>query len=386
MEEELRKSKEEYQAIVDAIDGYIYIASRDYRIQFMNEGLSKLSGCREPGDFCFKVLKNRDSVCTDCQSDAVFEGKTVRKEWFSPKEGRWYYMVDTPIFHADGSISRQVLGTDITDRKLAEEQLRQKKQQLEALNNSLEQRVEEEVAKNREKDHLLIQQNRQAALGETLDHIAHQWKQPINAISLIIQDMGETYENGELTKEYVYETVGKILDLVEHMAQTISVFRDFYRPEKVKSTFRIKESIDKALIFVEPALKFHSIAVELDADPELSAIGYPKEYAQVLLNILTNARDTFNERGVENPVVKVKAYAEDKKAVVTITDNAGGIPTQLSIKSLTLFYYQESSGGTGVGLYMSKKIIEKNMGGSLSVGNVNCGAQFRIELDMLTGL
>jgi PAS domain S-box-containing protein len=387
MEVELRKSKEEYQAIVNAIDGYIYIASRDFRIQFMNEGLSNLSGYREPGDFCYKVLKERDTVCPECQSFAVFEGKTVRKEWFNPKVGRWYYMAETPIFHADGSITRQVLGTDITDRKLAEEQLRQKKQQLEALNNSLEQRVEEEVAKNREKDHLLIQQNRQAALGETLDHIAHQWKQPINAISLIIQDMGETYVSGEMTKEYVYETVGKILDLVEHMAQTIAVFRDFYRPEKVKTTFRIKESIDKALIFVEPALKFNSIAVELDADPELSAIGYPKEYAQVLLNILTNARDTFNERGVENPVVKVKAYAEDKKAVVTITDNAGGIPDTIIDKIFDLYFTtKKSSGGTGVGLYMSKKIIENNMGGSLRVGNINCGAQFRIELDMLTGL
>ena len=387
MEEELRESKEKYQAIVNAIDGYIYIATPDYRIQFMNEGLSKLSGYRETGEFCYRVLNDRDSVCPGCQSSAVFEGKTVRKEWFNPREGRWYYVADTPIFHADGSISRQVLGTDITDRKLAEEQLRQKKQQLESLNSTLEQRVEEEVAKNREKDHLLIQQNRQAALGETLDHIAHQWKQPINAISLIIQDMGDTYLTGELTKEYVYETVGKILDLLEHMAQTISVFRDFYRPEKEKTIFRIKESIDKALIFVEPALKFHAIAVELDADPELSAIGYPKEYAQVLLNILTNARDIFNERGVESPVVKVKAYAEGKKAVVTITDNAGGIPDSIIGKIFDLYFTtKESSGGTGIGLYMSKKIIEKNMGGSLSVGNVNCGAQFRIELNMAMGL
>jgi len=321
----------------------------------------------------------------------LFEGVPRRnEEWIDYPDGRRVLLdtLKTPYYGQHGEIIGLIgISRDITERNWAEEQLRQKKQQLETLNSTLENRVQEEVAKNREKDHLLILQNRQAALGEMLDHIAHQWKQPIHAISLIIQDMGETYLNGELTKEHVYETVGKILDLLEHMAQTISVFRDFYRPEKEKTTFRIKDSIDKALIFVEPVLKFHAIAVELDADPELSAIGYPKEYAQVLLNILTNARDTFNERGVESPVVKVKAYADDKKAVVTITDNAGGIPDTIIDKIFDLYFTtKESSGGTGIGLYMSKNIIEKNMGGSLSVGNVNSGAQFRIELDMPMGL
>jgi C4-dicarboxylate-specific signal transduction histidine kinase len=276
---------------------------------------------------------------------------------------------------------------DITDRKRAEEQLRQKSQLLETLNSTLEKRVQEEVEKNREKDHILIQQNRQAALGETLDHIAHQWKQPITAISLIIQDMGETYLHGDLTKEYVYETVEKILDLVEHMAQTITVFRDFYKPDKEITMFRIKESIDNALMFVEPALRYQAIKVELEADPELSVSGYPREYAQVLLNILSNAKDVFKERRVKSPCVKIKAYAEGHKAVVTITDNAGGISEEFIGKVFDLYFTtKESSGGTGIGLYMSKNIIEKNMGGELSVGNADSGAQFRIALNMPTGL
>ncbi len=380
IEVELRKNKEKYQAIVDQIDGYIYIASKDYRIQFMNEALSKLFGSCEPGEFCFKVMHGRDSVCPDCQSDGVYEGKTVRRDWYNPTNGRFYHVTDTPICHADGSIVRQTVATDITERKMAEEQLEQRKRQLEELNFTLEKRVEEEVVKNREKDVMLIQQNRQAALGEMLDHIAHQWKQPLNSISLLVQDLGETACDGELTDEHVEEAVSKTMALLDHMAQTIDVFRDFYRPDKEKKLFSIKDSIHQALAFIAPAFRFHSVAVELDVDPGLTAFGYPKEYSQVLLNILANARDVFRARGTEKPTVIIRAFSEGNNTIVTIEDNAGGIPETI-IGKIFDFYFttNESGGGTGIGLYMSKNIIEKNMGGTLSAVNTEKGAQFRIE-------
>jgi len=382
VEEELRHNKDKVQDIVDAFDGLIYICAQDHRIEFMNRGFMERTGCTEPGEFCFRALHGRDSVCPGCVVDQVFAGMTVRRELQNEADGRWDYVVDVPHYHADGSISRQTICTDITELKRAEEQLRQKKQEMELLNDTLEKRVEEEVAKNREKDHLLILQNRQAALGETLDHIAHQWKQPINAISLIIQDLGETYLQGGLNKEYVDETTNQILELVEHMAQTISVFRDFYRPEKEKTAFRIKESIDRTLMFIEPALRFHRIEVILEVDPGLSAVGYPKEYAQVILNILSNAKDVFEERQVEQPRVTIRASVQENKAVVTITDNAGGIPDALLGRVFDLYFTtREAKGGTGIGLYLSKNIIERNMGGKLNVENVESGARFRIELE-----
>jgi PAS domain S-box-containing protein len=279
--------------------------------------------------------------------------------------------------------ANELLQHEINERKRTEDQLKQKKKMLEELNSTLEKRVHEEVSKNREKDIMLIQQNRQAALGELLDHITHQWKQPLNSISLIIQNLKESWSCGDLTDESVEEAVGNTMALVQHMAQTIVVFRNFYRPEKEQAVFRLKDSINSALSFMAPALRFHGIGVEIDADPDLSAIGYPNEYVQVLLNILTNARDAFKERKVHKPVLKIEAFAENDKAVVAITDNAGGIPKSIIGKIFDLYFTtRESKNGTGIGLYMSKNIIEKNMGGKLSAANVDGGTQFRIEINM----
>jgi PAS domain S-box-containing protein len=381
MEEELLHSKEKYRSIVDAYDGFIYICSQEYRIEFMNRKLIERTGYDATGRFCYEVLHDRDSACPWCVNKRVFDGETVHWEILSPKDGRWYHVVNVPIYNANGTISKHSVISDINILKLTEERLREQKQLLEELNTTLEKRVREEVANNREKDIMLIQQNRQAALGEMLDHIAHQWKQPLTSLSLVIQDLEETVSGGELTDEHVKETVCITMALLDHMIQTMDIFRGFYRPDKEKKVFNIKDSIDQALAFIAPALSFHSIAVELDVDPGLTAFGYPKEYAQVLLNILANARDALKARETEKPRVIIRAFAEDTKTVVTIADNAGGIPEAI-IDKIFDFYFttNESSGGTGIGLYMSRNIIEKNMGGTLAAVNTDSGALFRIEI------
>ncbi|MGA7826560.1 MAG: transporter substrate-binding domain-containing protein [Geobacteraceae bacterium] len=386
IEDELRNNKDRIQAIVDAFEGLIYICSMDYRIQFMNKGFIDRTGDDTLGEFCYKALHGRESVCPACHIMQVFEGKTMHRETFNPVSNTWDYVVDVPLHLPDGSIARQTMVTDITGLKQAEEKIRQKKQQLEDLNRTLERRVQEEVEKNRIKDILLIHQNRQAALGETLDHIAHQWKQPLNALSLITGSLQEELSSGKLTDESLSEITDTIVGLVDHMSQTIDVFRDFYRPEKERSVFFIKEAIDKALTFIKPAFRLDSIEVDITAEPQLTAYGYPKEYTQVLLNILGNAREALVEKGTKKARVLIQAYAENGKAVVTTTDNAGGIP-EANIERIFELYFttREANGGTGIGLYMSKNIIEKNMGGKLGVRNTELGAEFRIELDLPTG-
>jgi PAS domain S-box-containing protein len=506
-EEAIRDSRAKYQAIVDNFEGLIYICSQDYRVEFMNRKLIERTGYDATGQFCYRMMHGRNSVCPWCVNDRVFAGETLQWEMFSPKDNHWYYVVNVPIPHADGTMSKQSMMLDITERKQAEEELRKanmvvenspvvlfrckaaqgwpvelvsknvvqfgyapeeflsgeltyssivyprdlgkltaeteeysatgkgkwlqeyrivtkegdirwisdetvcerneegeityyegviidvterrkaeeqlilQQMQLRDLNRTLEVRVQEEVAKNREKDIILIQQNRQAALGELFDHIAHQWKQPLNSIAVIIQALGSTCTYEQVTNEYIVETVDSVMDMVGHMAQTVDVFRNFYRPDKEKSVFLVKDFIDKALNFVTPVFRRHGIEVDVDADPELSAFGYPKEYAQVLLNLLGNAKDALTERRIINPRINIKAFADGEYAVVTIADNAGGVP-DTNIEHIFDLYFttKESSGGTGIGLYMSRNIIEKNMGGKLTACNIDSGAQFRIEL------
>jgi signal transduction histidine kinase len=112
-----------------------------------------------------------------------------------------------------------------------------------------------------------------------LDHIAHQWKQPLNSISLIIQDLESSASDGELSKEYIEKNLGKVMALLDHMAQTINVFREFYHPDKEKAVFSIKDSIDTACHFIAPMLRLHGIEVEFDVDLGVAAVGYSKEYA-----------------------------------------------------------------------------------------------------------
>lgn len=413
IEEELRESEEKFRVLAETSPTGICLYQGE-RIIYVNAAAARLFGYKE-----HECLGMRFWDWVHEEAREIVKERGLARQRGEKVPSRYecrhitrngdviWIFVSAGLIEFRGAPAGIVSYIDITDRKRMEEKLRHAHDDLErrvvertseladtveALRESerayqklaatLEIRVEEEVAKNREKDHLLILQNRQAALGETLDHIAHQWKQPINAISLIVQDLEVTYHLGRITREYVNETVEKALGLVEHMAQTISVFRDFYRPEKEKTVFLIRESIDRTLMFIEPALRFDQIEVELEAETELSAIGYPKEYAQVILNILSNAREIFEERGVARPLVKIRAFSEDGKAVVTVTDNAGGIPSEVIGRIFDLYFTtREANGGTGIGLYMSKNIIERNMGGSLGVENAEDGARFRIELD-----
>jgi len=375
IEEALRESRAKYQVIVDSFDGLIYVSSKDMRIQFMNRKLKERTGYDAVGEPCYKVMHDREQVCPWCVSDRVFEGESIHWDMYSPKDRCWYDVLNVPIRHADGSMSKHSMMIDITDRKLAEQELKRQQRLLRELNETLEKRVAEEVAKNREKDIMLIQQNRQAALGEMLDHIAHQWKQPLNSIAILLALLEETSAND------VEDTVEKINAIVQHMAQTVDVFRGFYRPDKEKTFFRVKDSIDQALAFIGPAYRFGCVVVEVDVDAGLMAYGYPKEYTQVLLNVLVNARDVFRSRQTPKPRVEVRGFADDGRTVVTVADNAGGIPEQI-MEHIFDFYFttNESGSGTGIGLYMSKNIIEKNMGGAIGAGNTELGALFRIEV------
>jgi PAS domain S-box-containing protein len=231
----------------------------------------------------------------------------------------------------------------------------------------------------REKEVLLLQQSRLAAMGEMLGNIAHQWRQPLNILGLLAQEIILTYRKGSFSDAYLEETVRKMMETINHMSKTIDDFRNFFMPDKQKIDFIVQEMVEKTISLMEVSLKSQHISTTLRFRSNPVAHGYPSEYAQVLLNIIGNARDALVARHVDNPTITIEVDEEGGRSLVTITDNAGGIPEGIIDRIFDPYFTTKGPDkGTGVGLYMSKIIIEKNMGGTLRVKNVDIGARFRI--------
>ncbi|KAA0890403.1 ATP-binding protein [Oryzomonas rubra] len=253
--------------------------------------------------------------------------------------------------------------------------------QLEEVNRSLERRVAEAVAELRRKDQMLVQQNRQAAMGEMISNIAHQWRQPLNAVGGIIQNIQLSYESGHLNRENLEFEVREAMEAILYMSRTIDDFRNFFRPGKDKAVFSLNRVVAKSIELVGASLRNNGIAIDLEEDQEVSAVGYDNEYSQVLLNIINNAKDALLGHGGAAPRIHIRVFSDNGRSVVTIRDNGGGIPDSILPKIFDPYFTTKEPGkGTGIGLCMSKVIIEQNMGGKLTAGTVGDGAEFRIEL------
>ena len=271
---------------------------------------------------------------------------------------------------------------DITQRKRAEEELAEKQRLLEELNISLSKRVAETVAELRQKDQMLISQGRQAAMGEMIGNIAHQWRQPLNTLALIVQEIRITYPHNDCFKDSLKVNVDKAMCMIQHMSKTIDDFGNYFKPDKERLLFNVNKAVTKVLTLVESSLANLNINIEVIEQGETFINGYENEYSQVLLNIFLNCRDAFECNDANQcREIKVTVIGEKNKSVVTVADNAGGIPEDIMNKIFDPYFTTKGPDkGTGIGLYMAKTIIEKNMGGILSVRNTSDGAEFKIEI------
>ncbi|HEX9022830.1 MAG TPA: HAMP domain-containing sensor histidine kinase [Geobacteraceae bacterium] len=289
-------------------------------------------------------------------SHAIIEGVVATREETGAKEVR-------------------IALTDITELRRAEEALKK-------LNDELETKARERTAELREKDRLLLLQSRQAAMGEMIGNIAHQWRQPLNGLGLILQSLLILEEKETLRTEILEETVRDGMELITHLSGTIDDFRNYFKPDREKVPFRLEQAVTRSIGLIGASFRDRRIAVDVVRNGDPLVIGFPNEFSQALLNILLNAKDAFEERGVSAPrLVIVVDETNDGKGVVTITDNAGGIPEDIIDKVFDPYFTTKSPNkGTGVGLFMAKSIIEKNMGGRLTVRNTGEGAEFRIVI------
>ena len=253
---------------------------------------------------------------------------------------------------------------------------------LSRLNTHLQSEVHEKVSQIREKDELLIQQSRLAGMGEMLENISHQWKQPLHKLSLVIQNyyFKHKLEDG-VTQEDVEKFNEQSAELIEYMSATVDDFRNFFNPQKEAEEFLLSASVKKVMDMSAPVIDEQSINIHLNHQHESLIKGYPNEFAQVILNLFSNAKDAFTNNGSKNRDIYITIDEDEKYVILEFLDNGGGIPIDALDKVFDPYFTTKGfKDGSGIGLYMSKMIIEKSMNGQFKVENSHGGAQFTIRL------
>ena len=329
---------------------------------------------KEIGYFDFVYEEDRELL-----KDSILKAMDIDEKSFTltyrvkDKNGDIRWVFNRTIFLKDdfGNVAH-LYGyiSDITEMKLTEEQLKQK--------------IDDEVIKNTEKDRLLVHQGKLAAMGEMLGNIAHQWRQPLNNINLLTYFIRDSY--GDLKKEELNSVIKDVKLQIDYMSQTIDDFRNFYQPNKDKVKFDVKESILQCSKIVHAQYEKNGIVLNISGE-NIQTTNYMNELQQVVLNIFNNASDAAivkKENHNFTPKVDINISTEyENKIKITLENNCGEVPKDVMDRMFEPYFTTKfETQGTGIGLFMAKTIIEKNMNGKIFVKNIKDGVRFTILLPL----
>lgn len=249
-------------------------------------------------------------------------------------------------------------------------------------NEKLQNIIDNEIRKRLESEYLLMQQSKLATMGEMIGHIAHQWRQPLSKLGGIFMNIESAYSFDELDKSYLQEKLKSGNELIKYMSNTIDDFKNFFEPNKEKEKFIIYDYIINALNIINASLIYRHIKISFkEPKKRYESIGYPSEFSQVILNILVNAQDAIISRDIKKGKIDIEIYEDENNIKIDIKDNGGGIDTKDMNKIFDIYFTTKSKKeGSGLGLYMSKLIIETKLAGEIEVQNIENGALFTISL------
>ncbi len=348
------------------VDKYIIMSSTDEKgiILYASEAFCNISGYtkKELLGSPHNIVRHPDmsknlfeNMWNTIQSGKVWHGEIKNMK----KNGEAYWVDATiePRFDINGRIiGYDAIRQDITSKKLVQEQ-----------------------------QSVLIEQSKSAAMGEMISMIAHQWRQPLQAVSILVQKLSVTKMlEGDISDELLDQVVDDVAKQLDYMSKTIDDFRDFFRPDKAKEFIKVSLLIEKAKDFLQYMMKTDSIAFKVEAlSEDVNVAIHINEVIQVLINIIKNARDAMMINNTDNRKINVRYYTKDKNCIIEIEDNAGGIPDNIKNKIFDPYFSTKTNkNGTGLGLYMCKTIIEQHSNGKIYVDNTANGAKFTIELPL----
>ena len=249
-----------------------------------------------------------------------------------------------------------------------------KTKELQELNSALEDKITLEVEQSRQKDQIMFRQSRLAAMGEMVGNIAHQWRQPLNAIVLIIQSFQMKQMVGKLDDKFIDSQVDEGIKLATAMSRTIDDFRNFFKPNKIEEIFSARRAIKESIDLVQHYYEKVDISMNLICEIDFETLGYPNEFSQVLMNLFSNSKDVLKDKDNQKKYIEIiiKVDEENKEGKISVIDNGGGVPIEVIDRIFDPYFTtKHQSSGTGIGLYMSKEIIEKQMHGVIEVENIS---------------
>ena len=372
----------DFNTILDHSNDFFYMKDSQYKFRAVNDNFAKLTGHQHwseiAGKTDFDVFPKEDAQKYRNDDENVIErGEQVlgRLESYPMDDGTkgWVKSSKIPIVDEDGKVIRMFgFSTDVTELIRIKENLEVKVEE----ETLLRRKVEEETLLRREKEKELIQQSKMASMGEMIGSIAHQWRQPLNELGIRIQALKYNYAREEIDEAFIEKFTEKNMKTINFMSKTIDDFRNFFKIDKEKQDFHIKDTIKEIIDIQSAQLKHHNIQIEIIGN-DFMIHGYKTEFQQVILNLVSNSKDAFILSNTKRP--KIDIILEDEKII--IEDNAGGIPEDIIDRVFEPYFTTKEQGqGTGMGLYMSKAIIEDNMDGKISATNKNEGARISIEL------
>ena len=230
------------------------------------------------------------------------------------------------------------------------------------------------------KDKIIEQQSRLAAMGEMIDAVAHQWKQPLNAISMMIDLLKDDFISGNVDNNYMDDLDETIHFQISHMVNTLHEFRSFLRPSTKNENFYISTILENVQVLMKDELISQNLHIHFDVDEDVQTFGNKNELKHLFINLINNSIDAFNENNITEKKISIRCYREERKIHIDVQDNAGGIPTNIINHIFKPHVTTKPEGkGTGIGLYMSAQIVTKS-NGNIHVKNHNGGALFSITL------